>query len=144
MERMVFAAGLGKPSVMLAGIDSREAVPVPSPSGEGGAFDRAVARDGWVAVQVGYQVAAYRDGSLLDPGVLPSAWQMFPAVEPDAILLRLYPGRSQEPGEPSQVVVVDGSGAVRRSGMFPGDAGHSEVTGGVVGLTGIWSWSDQS
>lgn len=141
---MVFAAGSGKPSVMLAEIDSTKAIPVPSPFGEDGAFDCALARDGWVAVKIGYQVAAYRDGSLLDPVVLPSAWQMFPAAEPDAILLRLYPGRSQEPDEPSQVVVVDGSGAVRRSGVFPHDAGHGEVAGGVVGLTSIWSWSDQS
>lgn len=141
---MVFAAGSGKPSVMLIDIDSGQAVPVPSPFSEGGAFDHALARDGWVAVQVSYQVAAYRDGALLDPVVLPSAWQMFPAAEPDAILLRLYPGRSQRPGEASQVVVVDGSGAVRRSGVFPPDAGHGEVAGGVVGLTGIWSWSDQS
>jgi Domain of unknown function (DUF1963) len=141
---MVLAAGSGTPSVMLAEIDSSVAVPVPLPFGEDGAFDCALARDGGVAVKVGYQVAAYRDGSLLDPVVLPSAWQIFPAVEPDAILMRLYPGRSQEPGEPSQVVVVDGSGAVRRSGAFPHDAGHGEVAGAVVGLTGIWSWSGQS
>jgi uncharacterized protein YwqG len=141
---MVFAVGYGKPSILLVDIDTGDLAPVPSPLDDDSAFDMALPRHGWVAVQIGSGVAAYRDGALLDPLVLPPAWQIFPAIEPDAILIRLHPGPGHERGEPSQVVVVDGSGNVRRSGTFPPDAGHGEVTGGVLGLTGIWSWSDQS
>jgi len=144
--RTVFAAGFGNPTVVILDIDAGDLGLVPSRMNQGDAFDTALARDGWTAVRVGSEVEAYRDGALLSPVMLPPGSQIFPAVEPDCVLLRYLRG-SKEPGERAEaveVMVVDGDGAVRRSGSFPSGAGRGEVETGVLGEdetgSGIWSW----
>src|ERR1022692_4222608 len=82
-HRLVFATGRGLPVVQVLDLDDGWSVPVASSLDGHGAFDGAVARRGWVAVRVGYKVAAFKDNGLWDPVILPDVWQIFPATAPD-------------------------------------------------------------
>jgi hypothetical protein len=143
MRRLVLAAGDGDPVIQVLDLDSGEATPVPSPLDGGGAFDNALPRAGWVAVQAGYRVAAYRDGSLLAPTVLGDAWQMCPARSAAGVLLAIYQGRSRGEDEPLPLAVVGPDGAVARSASLPVWQPVGETTRGIVTAEGVWTWAGE-
>jgi hypothetical protein len=154
--RMVLAEGWGAPIVQLLEVESGLATPIPSPSiGEGayGAFDTAVAREGWTAVKLGYTLVAYLDGDPLHPRRLPDAWFAVPAIEPGRLLVRRYHGASLAEGELEDVAVVGPDGGVHRAARFPVLAGSwGEVHDGVIATRtprpvdgfGVRSWHDGS
>jgi hypothetical protein len=146
MSRMVFATGSKDPVVQLLNLNTGEATPVPSRLDGSGAFDRGLGRKTWVAVQVGYKVAAFRDGKLADPILLPHAWDIFPAADPDSLLIHIYGGRTQQANEGTTVAVVDVNGDVLRSMVLPWGPGVGvvgEVESGVVASLGICTWRGQ-
>lgn len=109
-------------------------------------LDRALVRDGWVAVQVGGRVAAYRDGSLLNPTILPyaEAFRVSPAADGDAVLMC----RGRRVGSPEDCdlrgfVVVDRDGEARRWADLPAWPALGEAANVVVGGNGAWSWSGE-
>jgi len=109
----------------------------------GGPFDHALARDGWVAVSVGYHLAAYHDGSLLNPKMLPNAWTVSPGLLPTEVLISHYEGRSLRPDENLWLVVVDGDRTVRRHAHLPLRRPVGEIEAGIVTADGIWSWAGE-
>jgi len=110
----------------------------------GGAFDHALARDGWIAIRVGYELAAYRDGSLLNPMMLASVWQVRPALSPSMVLISVYQGRSRLPNEGATLAVLDRDGVVQRSALLPLRGPVGEIAAGIVAADGLWSWAGDS
>ena len=92
-----------------------ERLPLPLGINEGAAFDHGLGRAGWVAVQVGYQVIALRDGDLLRSTRLPECWSISPAADPSLVLARRYFGDSRRDGEAETIELVDSTGRVVRS-----------------------------
>jgi hypothetical protein len=141
-------------------LNTGHAVPVPTAldyggaiDGGRGAFDLGLSRRGWTAVQVEYQVGAIADGGdVRQPVLLPQAWSIYPAATDDLLLIRRYFGRSSEPGEHTQVMVVGPDGQVHRSMALPfpfldphgfPDGVVGEVDAGVVTARGIVGWDGQ-
>ena len=104
----------GKPSVELLTAPGGERFPMSLPVDDDYAFDHGLPRRGWVAVQVGQQVAALCDGDPFHPRRLPDSWRLVPAADPGLVLINRYLGRSREEGEPALIELVDSSGTVLR------------------------------
>lgn len=142
--RVALAASQGRHAVRLLNLETGASVPVASPMDDGGgAFDVGLGRRGWVAVNVEYEVGAYRDGGgLAGPVLLPEAWELLPAASDELVLLRLYPGRSGFPGERTRVAVVDQHGGVVRSAVLPWGT-EAFVVGEVDagGVAGVVTWA---
>lgn len=145
--RLALASSSTRPAIRLLNLDTGQHVPVATPLDNGGAFDTALGRRGWVAAKVEYQVGAYSDGGdLRSPVLLPEAWTILPAATDDLVLLRPYLGRSGLPGELERVAVADRHGTVHRSAELPWEVNAhvvGEVTTGVVTWAGIAGWDGE-
>ena len=127
--------------VQLLDLESGDVTPVSSPmDGKGQGFDHALGRAGWVAVLVQYELAAYRDGSMLHPTILPPAWRVRPAVSADELLIDVFQG-SHDFGQPASFAVVSPDGVTQRSAALPTWYSVGEIDGRVVTGSGIWSWA---
>jgi hypothetical protein len=122
----------GKPVVELLTGSGGERFPLPLGLDDSYAFDHGLPRVGWVAVHVGYQVAALRDGDLFHASRLPDAWSLAPAADPTLVLARRYFGRSRQQGEPETIELVDAFGATLRSVTAEVDGVAGELRTGVV------------
>jgi hypothetical protein len=145
MDRLAFCASERGPALWLLNLDTGQVAPVPTALSRRSAFDHGLGRRGWVAVQVGYEVAAFVDGD--DPStpvLLPQAWRMWPALTDDLVLLTPFFGRSGFDGEKQSVLVAGADGTVHRSVVLPWDVEFGQIAGevdaGVVTASGIGGW----
>jgi hypothetical protein len=126
------AAGCANPVIQLVDLSNGVVTPVPSALDGDGAFDASpVPRKGWIAVQVQYRIAAFRDWSLLRSVLLPEGWRMAPAADPELLWVDRYEGRSRDPDEGCPVVLVDSGGDIHRTAVIPGNL-VGEVEAGLV------------
>src|SRR5215217_7173902 len=91
---LLLAASEGRPVAQLIATNVGERTPLPVGLDESYAFDHALSRDGWVMLQVGYQVGGLRDGDLLHMTRLPDAWTVAPAADDRHVVVNRYFGRS--------------------------------------------------
>jgi hypothetical protein len=137
----LLAATGGRPAVELISAPDGEKLPLPLGLDESNAFDHALARDGWVAVEVGYQVVALRDGDLLRPARLPDAWRVLPAADPRLAVVDRFEGRSREPGEDATFQLVDRDGNTLRSVAAAVWGAVGESGRGLVTDDGLLGWN---
>ena len=111
----MLAASGGKPAVNLLVAPEGERIPLPLGVDEARAFDHAVPREGWVAVQVGEQLVALVDGDLASPRPLGHVRRFIaPAADPSLVVALSDDGERIEPGDPITIQLVGPSG-MRRS-----------------------------
>jgi hypothetical protein len=127
-----------RPSVELIDVEAGERLPLALPVDHSYAFDHAIARRGWVAVQVGYEVIALPDGDLLHPVRLPTAWRIAPAADPDLILL--WPFREHDTDGPVPVSVVNAGGETLRSAEVPMFSSGEITSGLLASPQGLIGW----
>src|SRR5512133_3160610 len=114
VEVALLGATGGRPAVEFISGDG-EKLALPVGLDDSYAFDHALARVGWVAVQVGEQVAALRDGNLLRPTRLPDVWFLLPAADPRLVVISRHVEREHEGGKECVFELVDADGAVLKS-----------------------------
>lgn len=143
MSSAWLGAASGRPAVelLVTGVGSGERLPIPLGVDDSYAFDDGLARIGWVAVLVGYQLVALTDGNLLRPVRLPDAWSVEPAADPRLALVSRYYGRSREAGEPQTIELLDSTGRTLASLLDPGWGLVGELrTGLVVTRDALVAW----
>ena len=96
------------------------------------ASDYALGRVGWVAIMVGEQVVALRDGEPLHPTRLPDGWSVAPASDPALLLIRRDFGRSMEEDEPETVGLVDMFGSTLKSVTAHVSGVFGELKSGLI------------
>ncbi len=107
-----------------------------------GAFDHAIPREGWVAVQIAEHVVSLRDGRWLEPVSLGDSWGMAPAADPDLLIVR----RRDEENRDGDLTVeaIDGDGVVRRQLTAPDAYAYGELRDeGLVGAREIIGWDGE-
>jgi hypothetical protein len=137
VEIALLGAGAGPVELLLAD----ERLPLALPVDGSYAFDGGLARRGWVAVHVGYQVAALQDGRLLRAARLPDAWRIRPAADPALLVVDRYFDRSRDKGEDSVYELVDARGAVLEHVSTPARGAEGQLRDGrLVTDDGLLSW----
>ena len=129
-----------RPAVEVLLAPERERVPFSLP-GDNGAFDHAVAREGWVAVAVGESGVALVDGDWFRPVSLGRVWSIAPAANPRLVLVVRDSGDENRTEQPVTVELVDGSAVVIRSTVSSWVNVIGELTDGeLVCDVGLLSW----
>jgi hypothetical protein len=75
--------------------------------GDSGAFDHALAREGWVAVTVGESAVALVDGDWFRPVSLGRMWSIAPAANPRLVIVVRDSGDDNRTEQPVTVELVD-------------------------------------
>ena len=129
-----------RPAVEVLLAPERERVPFSLP-GDSGAFDHAVAREGWVAVAVGESAVALVDGDWFRPVSLGRVWSMAPAANPRLVIVVRDSGDENRTEQPVTVELVDGSAVVIRSTVSSWVNVIGELADGeLVCDVGLLSW----
>jgi hypothetical protein len=134
----------GRPTVELLLAPDDERLPLPLGVDDSYAFDDGLARAGWVAIRVGYQMVALHDGDLLHSTRLPDCWSVVPAADHGLVLISRYSGRSRPAGEPQTTELIDSTGQVLRSVTADvwGVVGELE-SGLIVARDSLVSWTGE-
>jgi hypothetical protein len=103
-----------RPAVEVLLAPEVERLPLSLP-GDDGAFDHAVAREGWVAVEVGERIVALVDGDWFHPVSLGRSWSVTPAADPRLVILVRDSGEEDRVEQSVTVELVDAAGGVHRS-----------------------------
>jgi hypothetical protein len=111
-DRVWLGATGRRPAVEVLSVPGELRFPFSLP-GDAGAFDHAIPRVGWVAVQVGETVLGLQDGDWWRPVELGTSWGLTPAADPELLIVKRTVVGAPE-GTVS-VEVIDRSGRVSRS-----------------------------
>ena len=105
-----------------------ERFPFPLP-GDDAAFDHALPRDGWIAVQFDRQVVGLTDGDWWHPIDLGHSWELAPAADPGQVIVKR--DVSEAPERIVSLEVIDSSGEVVRSAPSAWTGVAGELTDGT-------------
>jgi hypothetical protein len=112
--------------------------------GDDGALDNALAREGWIAVEVGERVIALVDGDWFHPLSLGRSWGVAPAADARQVILVRGSGADDRIDQPVTVELVDAVGAVRRSVVSSWAIVVGELREGeLVCRQGLLSWGGE-